>query len=233
MTGVPPSIVGNAGRATYDTNYQISPIVLQGGIVGGNAFAPISRFTAGLSPNTRFVPVVGASVVSQSIGMYPFANQYVAANATIQQPLTISIRMISPVDQPGGYATKNQSFMSLATSLQNHNAAGGVYFVATPAYTYSYVVMTAMTDVTVDVPGGQQQIEWQMDFIQPILTISGALAAQNRLLSLLSGGQQVTPNASGAIAWTGQPGSGQATSGNPATLAALQTPSLSVNVNAQ
>jgi len=187
--------MSNPVSQAYNQAFQVSPIILVGGIVAnaqGGAL-PITSFLP--TPTTPddvilFVPLPGGTLVNNTVGMYPFANQQVAANAIIEQPLTISYVMIAPVRDPGGYTTKTAILTSLATSLQNHNAAGGLYNCATPAYLYNNCIMTGMTEV----PGGetkQQQTRWQLDFIQPIVTQAAAAAAQSKLMSKLTAGSQV------------------------------------------
>src|SRR5690242_11026591 len=75
------------------------------------------NFTAGLlsggagtdlsDPNldnffANFEPIPGARLISQQVGHYPFANQAVAANAVIPQPLPVSLLMKCPARPPGG-----------------------------------------------------------------------------------------------------------------------------------
>jgi hypothetical protein len=85
-----------------------------------------------------------------------------------------------------------------------------MYIVATPAYVYNFVVMTNMSDITSE-GSRQQMIEWQFDFIQPILTLAAAQASYNALIQQLQNGGQFT----GPPAWTGNPAS------TPADLAAV------------
>jgi hypothetical protein len=196
----------DAARTKYDQAYQNSPIILSGGIVSGvsGGMMPITSLLnqPHSSPDDyiRFLPIPGGNLISNSVGMYPFANQQVAANAIIQQPLSISLLMIAPVRDSGGYSAKQALLTGLRTSLNNHNSAGGLYNIATPAYLYTYCVMTAMTDVT----GGdtkQKQVTWQLDFIQPIVTVAGAKSAMSGLMQKLTNGSKVTtPNHSGANA---------------------------------
>jgi hypothetical protein len=209
------SVLANAARTLYDLAFQISPIILTGGSVAsvpGGAL-PIIMLTGqlasfvqgaltggGLSTDdffARFLVVPGGNLVNNAIGMYPFANQQVAANAIIQQPLSISLVMECPVRDDMGYLTKTAILTSLATSLKNHNTSGGLYTIATPAYLYTNCIMTSMTDVT----GGatkQQQVRWQFDFVQPIVTVQGAQATMNGLMSKVSNGSQVTDSS-----WSG------------------------------
>jgi hypothetical protein len=210
----------NAARSQYDLAFQISPIILQGGIVSGvqGNLQPIINLP-GLSSNSgepfaRFLPMPGSTLVNQSVGMYPFANQAVAANATIQQPLTISLAMIIPVNQHGGYLTKLSTFSALQQTLVSHNAAGGLYIIATPAYIYNAMIMTAMTDITpeISLEGDKQvQSQYQLDFIQPIVTQQQANAAQSSLIQKITNGSK----------FTGKPGWSGNQSSSPANLAGI------------
>lgn len=215
----------SAFRTVYDLSFQVSPIILNGGIVANTlgGMMPIIGLTgqlAALAGNAvtglingqtpslddfyaRFVPVPGATVISNAVASFPFANQSVAANAIIEQPLAISLIMIAPVKDAGGYLSKLATFTSLRTSLRAHNAAGGTYHIATPAYIYTNCLMTGMQDVTSGEGGKQQQIQWQIDFVKPLITESDALSAQNSLMSKVTGGQQIMPSGlAGTSIWS-------------------------------
>lgn len=215
--------IANASRTAYDLAFQVSPIVLTGGlasgILGGNLpisalYGQVAGFVQGaLSTGSlgtedfqyRFVPLPGSTVISQTVGMYPFANQLVAANATVQQPLSISLQMIAPVKDAGGYLTKLAIFTALQQSLLSHNASGGSYTVATPSFIYTGCLLTSVTDIT-GAETKQQQVAWQFDFVQPLISKQQALAAQSALMSKLSNGAQITsPSWSSAGATNGQP----------------------------
>ena len=146
----------------------------------------------------KYVPIPGGTVINNAIATYPFANQQVAANAIIEQPKNISLRMIAPVRDTGGYLTKTAIFTALQTALQNHNNAGGTYTIATPAFLYTDCVMTTMTDIT---SGNtkQQQIEWQLDFIKPLISTSDANAAFSNQMAKLSGGNVLTSSSPSGI----------------------------------
>ena len=213
--------ISDAFRSTYDLAFQVSPIILVGGIASNTlgGMLPIIALTGQLAGAVqgalssgslstddffaRFVPAPGSTLINQQVATYPFANQVVAANATIQQPLNISLRMIAPVKDTAGYLTKLAIWTALQNSLAAHNAAGGTYTIATPAYPYTNCILTQMTDVT---GGGtkQQQIEYQLDFIQPLVTQQQAATAFNSLISKLSSGAQIsgaTP-AAGSSFWS-------------------------------
>lgn len=207
----------------YDLAFQVSPIILVGGIAAnalggmlpiisltGQTVAAIQGALSSGSISTddffaRFVPVPGSTLVSQRVATYPFANQQVAANATIQNPLAISLRMIAPVKDTAGYLTKLAIWTALQTSIVAHNAAGGTYIVATPANIYSNCLLLDIVDVT---GGGtkQQQIEYQWNFTKPLITGQQATTAYNSLMSKLAGGGQVTPPTTAGTSFWSNPG---------------------------
>lgn len=216
-------------RTIYDLAFQISPIFLQGGIAASVPFGmlPVIALTGQIASFAqaavlgqafniedffaRFVPLPGSSVVSQSIGLYPFANQAVAGNATIQNPLSVSLRMIAPVKSPSGYITKLPILSALSSAFAQHNNAGGTYVVATPAKIYETMIMLDMIDITGD--QRQQQIEWQLDFVAPLISQQDAQAAFNGLMSKIASGGVTSPFAgwSGSNAALGSPAPGAIT----------------------
>lgn len=208
-----------AAAVAYDLAFQISPIILVGGIaantlggmlpiiaLGGQALSALQgALSNGINTDAffaRYVPVPGSTLINQSIATYPFANQATAANATIQQPLAISLRMIAPVKDTAGYLTKLAIWTSLQNSLVAHNAAGGSYTIATPWFIYTNCLLQTITDTTGG-DGKQQQIMAQWDFVQPLTTQMQASSAYNSLMSKLSGGAQVGPaTAPGTSIWS-------------------------------
>ena len=226
------SAIANAARTAYDVAFQVSPIILTGGIVSntnGSALPIIalvgqaSAFANGALTDgfgmddfyARFVPLPGTTAISNSIGTYPFANQNVAANAIIRQPLNVSLQMIAPVRNSGGYFTKLAIFTALQQSLQSHMAAGGTFSIATPSYIYTGCLLVSMTDITSGTTK-QQQIIWQMDFVQPLVSLQQAQAAYSGQMSKLSNGQVVTTSSPSGLA--GVPSQG-ALSGVPQQVA--------------
>jgi hypothetical protein len=212
--------LSDAARFAYDLAFQVSPVILVGGIASNTlgGMLPIISLTGqvagavqgALSSGSlstddffaRFVPVPGSTLVSQQVATYPFANQQVAANSTIQNPLTISLRMIAPVKDAAGYLTKLSIWSALQSSIIAHNAAGGTYTIATPASIYSNCLLLDIVDVT---GGGtkQQQIEYQWNFTKPLITGQQATSAYNSLMSKLSSGGQVTPpTTAGSSFWS-------------------------------
>ena len=220
-------MTASLGRSAYDLAFQVSPIILVDGIAKGTlgnmlplialtgqaaAFAQ-GALTGTLSTNdffARFIPVPGSTLINNTVGTYPFANQQVAANAIIQQPLTISLEMIAPVKDKGGYLSKLAIFTALQSSFVAHNNAGGTYSIATPAYIYTNCLMTGMQDITAG-DTNQKQIMYQLDFVQPLITGQQATASYNSLMAKAAGGQQITsPSWSSAVAASGQPSQGAA-----------------------
>lgn len=206
----------NPGYAAYKLSFQLSPIILTDGIAqnipGGMlpiiAITEALNFTVGLLGGgenlsldnffANFEPLTGSTLVDNQVGTYPFANQAVAANAIIAQPLAISMRMICPARNGAGFATKLATMMALQAALEQHNSSGGTYTIATPSYFYTNCLMLKMTDVTAG-DGKQVQTEYQLDFTRPLLTLSSANRAMNSLLSKISSGTAID----GTPAWSG------------------------------
>ena len=199
----------SSGGASFKLEFQISPIVMTGGIAAnilGGALPVLSlsnaiSFVGGLlTPGSDaiglddyfayFQPLPGGTLIDQQIGMYPFANQAVAANAVIQQPLTISMLMVCPAGRGGGYASKSAMMQSLQASFYSHNTSGGLYTILTPSFPYVDCVMTAMTDVS---SGQTKQVQnaYKLDFLKPLVTLAAAAGAQNALMSQISSGMPV------------------------------------------
>lgn len=226
MSAVPPLLSVSGARAQYELAFQISPIILQGGIAASaqGGMLPITHYTGGPPKSADdafalYLPMPGSTLISQAVGMYPFANQAIAANATIQQPLTLSMVMIAPVNQTGGYLSKFHTFSALQRALEQHNASGGTYIVATPAFMYTDLLLTAMTDITpeigLDEPAKQVQMQYQLDFVKPLVTLAGAAAAQSALIQKITNGSKIT----GTPAWSGNSASSPAN--NPGVTGAL------------
>lgn len=202
-------------RDIYDLAFQVSPIALTGGIASGlpGQTLPIILLFSGLLGTAqnilssgglslqdfpwRFVPVPGSTALNQTVATYPFANRQIAANATVQQPKSLSLRMIAPVQSTGGYITKLPAFTSLQTTLEKHNNNGGTYTVVMPSLIYTNCLMLSVTDSTPD-SSKQKQIMWTWNFLQPLITKQEAVAAVGGLMNLINNGSQITSNA-----WSG------------------------------
>src|SRR5690242_5284664 len=111
--------IANAARTAYDLAFQVSPIVLVGGtyanslggampiigLVGQLAALGQGLLTSGISTDAffaRYKVLPGGTLINNTVGKYPFANQQVAANAIIQQPKNVSLMMICPVKDTAG-----------------------------------------------------------------------------------------------------------------------------------
>ncbi len=220
-------VLNTIGRVIFRLGFEISPIVLQGGIAsnipGGMlpivAITEAANFVATLLNGTidvnldnffaHFRPLPGSTLVDNTIGSYPFANQAVAANAVITQPLKLSMQMICPVRQAGGYTAKLITFMALKQILDNHINLGGLFVVATPAYIYQNLILLTLTD-TSNGESAQVQNTWQFDFIKPLVTQAQAAQSLNTLMSKLNNGQPTAGATSGPDAVTGTPVGGSA-----------------------
>lgn len=215
-------------RSDFQTSYELSPIVMTGGsssdVPGG--MTPVvsvtdsGNFPDGLSgaasqggPDdyfAKFVVLPGGTLIDNAVGEYPFANQAVAANAIITQPLAVSLLMLCPV-RDGGWAAKQATMTSLVAAMKAHVNAGGTFTVATPAFIYTDMLLLKLVDVS-DGETKQVQVAWQWNFYKPLLTLADADEAENNLMRKLSGG---TPVAGDPPSWSGSP----PTVGNPPSLA--------------
>jgi hypothetical protein len=223
----------SAGLAAFKLSFQLSPIILTGGIAtnipGGMlpivAITEALNFTEGLLSGgdplsdlddffANFWPVAGGTLIDQVLGEYPFANQAVAANAVITQPLVISLRMVCPARGEAGYGIKLATMMGLQATIAQHNASGGTYTVVTPSFFYTNCVHLRLYD-TSNTASKQAQNTYQWDFRRPLLTLQDAQQAQNNLMSQISNGTAI----SGAPSWSGL----GPTTGNPASLGAIGT----------
>ena len=220
--------------------YQVCPIVLSGGIASqilGSMLPIMSLFgmggIAGLpllgGLPLPFDPVdlddafgafnvlPGGTLVNQQIAKYPFANQSVAANATIREPLTLSVIMDAPMRGPNAWLIKQAIMTSLKFTLDAHNNAGGTYIVMTPAYMYDNLIMVSMTDNSRS-NNSLPQNAWRFDFERPLVALADLQNAQNQLMSKITGGAQITdPSQSGIQQGSTSPQS--TLSSNPASLA--------------
>lgn len=223
----------SAGLAVWKLAFQLSPIILTGGlakVMPGQMLPLIAitealNFPLGLLSGgsdsldldgffANFDPLPGATLINQDLARYPFGNQGIAANAVIQQPLVVSMRMTTPAKGPLGYFLKLAVFQALQAALSLHNQSGGTYIVMTPSYVYTSCVLRALRDTS---GGGSRQPQnaWTFDFEQPLITLSDIQAAQSSLMSQISGSLQLpgqTP------AWSGIGAAGGTTTGLAGTV---------------
>lgn len=194
--------------------FEISPIILVDGIAGsipGNmlpivVFTEAANFTLGLLGGAsvfnldnffaHFKPMPGATLISNDIGKYPFANQAVAANAVIAKPLNVSLQMICPARGSLGYAAKLATMIAVKATLQQHISLGGTFTVLTPSFIYTNCLLTNMRHLS-DAESKQAQVIWGLDFEQPLLTEAQAALSFNSLISRITGGVKTD------TAWSG------------------------------
>ena len=214
------------GTAQFTLSYELCPIIFCGGIAQNmpGGVLPITSITEAESfPDgvlnsggplslddyfAHFVPLPGGTLGENQIGEYPFANQAVAGNAVIAQPLIISALMICPARDEDGYAIKAAIMASLVQAMAQHDSLGGTYTYVTPTYFYTDLIRLRMVDVST-AQSKQAQNSYQIDFRRPLLTLEEAQSAQNTLMSKLSNGTQISgqPSYSGGAAAVGQPSS--------------------------
>jgi hypothetical protein len=236
----------SGGAVQFAVAYQLSPIVLTGGLAGnipGGMLPIISLLqsrdydlgvlstSSQLDPDeffAQFTPLPSGSLIENQVGHYPFVNQAVAANAIIADPLHVSLLMQCPARDPGSYNSRQSILTSLQGSISQHIAQGGMFNVATPAYIYTNCLLLSLKDITATGATAQPQIQWQWDFEQPLVTLQAAQAAQNNSMSKITSQTQNAGDPPGSIPAqnaVGQPGSGQAANVVPA---AQQPPATSV-----
>ncbi len=223
------------GETAWRMGFQLSPIILVGGIaptfLGGYlpimAITEIANFPAGLLSGSpvgtdnffaNFRPMSGSSIISQEIAKFPFANQTVAANSIITQPLQVSMEMTVIARTRFGYYEKLAIMLALREALYAHNTSGGRYIIMTPSFVYVNCLMKSMTDIS-NPRTAQPQNTWQLDFEKPLITLGDAEAAENSLMSWISRGTEIqgTPSATGVLASTTNPASLSGAAASPLT----------------
>lgn len=215
-----------ASNTQQQLSFQVNPIILTGGVaaqIPGGMLPIMSIFSQSSFDSATFLGLPysaadlddafgafnvlpGGTLINQSIGKYPFAEQSVAANAVIREPLTISVIMDAPMRGANAWAIKMAVMTALKATLDSHNRSGGTYTVVTPAYQYDNLIMTSLTDNS---RGNNPlpQNAWRFDFERPLVALQELQQAFNQFTQKIS--NQVPPGG-----MTG-PNPGQV-SGNPA-----------------
>ncbi|ELG6814420.1 hypothetical protein Q6Y84_001064 [Salmonella enterica] len=200
-------------REMYKLGFEISPVILCEGIAqaipGGMlpivALTQSASFVTGLLGGAinltdldkyfcHWKPVQGATIVDYDIARHPFANQIVAANALLAQPLRVALEMKAPVNENTGAMTKLVTISALQSVLQAHANLGGTFIVATPSVIYNRCILRTVKDVTSG-NDALPQLTWMWDFEQPLITKTGAEQAVNNFLGKIGGGDKVTESA--------------------------------------
>lgn len=212
----------SAGYSLFKLAFQISPIMLVNGIatnIPGGMLPIVSvtesaNFSIGLLGDgsssltldnffAHYEPMPGSTLIENQLGTYPFANQSVAGNAIITQPLSLSLKMTCPAKGFLGMGTKLVTMIALKRVLDEHIALGGTFTVVTPSYFYTNGVLLRLVDISPGITGENKQAQtlWQWDFSFPLLTLEQADTIQNSLMSKLSSGTQIQ----GDPSWSGVP----------------------------
>jgi hypothetical protein len=200
----------NAARSAWQALYEVNPLFLVGGSFAnfpggiypfsGLAGALLGVVQGALGSGQPFLGewlvMPGGKMISQSVAIYPYASQQVAANATVQEPLTLSMLLRAPVKDGFGYLTKSAILTSLKVALTAHNNAGGTYTVFTPGLLYQNGLLLDVFDATAG-ETKQVQVDWQFDFFFPLITKQAATAAFSSAMAKIAGRQPVT----GAPSW--------------------------------
>lgn len=222
------------GASVYRLSYEVAPITLVGGVASGvpgggmNLLSVLDNLAlGGLTgdgdlgvPFAEFMPLPGGTLVENQYGTYPFANNTVAANARVKQPLAVSMLMRVPVRTPGGFDTKTQVMTALQNTLEQHVEGGGFFAVATPSFLYVNMLLLKLHDVSSGATL-QTQVEYQWDFFAPLITREDAEGAQNAMMSLLSSGGATDGALSGVAPTIGAGGTGATPAVSPAASGAI------------
>lgn len=202
-------------RELYRLGFEISPVILCNGVAEAipGGMLPIVALTQSASFVTGLIggainltdldkyfchwrPVQGSTMADYDIARHPFANQTVAANALLAQPLRVSLMMDAPVNENTGAMTKLVTLSSLQAVLQAHANLGGTYIVATPSLIYNNCILKTVKDSSTGNDPLPQR-SWLWDFEQPLITTTDADRAVTNFLKRIDAGD---PNK--APSWT-------------------------------
>lgn len=200
-------------RSDYIVSNQVSPIILVGGVAGTGMLPIVSvlssqNYDLGVLSSAgpdyfsqffgQFRVLPGHTLMDNEVATYPLANQTVAANAIITQPLKVALEMLVPADENMTVSSKLARMTALKSLLDKHTAMGGYYNVSTPSYIYQGCLLVNLSDETDDDDGSQAQVRWVWQFMQPLLTEQAAQAAQNQAMSKISSQTQNAGNPPGS-----------------------------------
>lgn len=193
-------------RELYRLGFEISPVILCNGVAEAipGGMLPIVALTQSASFVTGLIggainltdldkyfchwrPVQGATMVDYDIARYPFANQTVAANALLAQPLRVSLMMDAPVNENTGAMTKLVTLSALQAVLQAHANLGGTYIVATPSIIYNNCILKTVKDSSTGNDPLPQR-SWLWDFEQPLIATTDADRAVTNFLKRIDAG---------------------------------------------
>jgi len=143
-----------------------------------------------------FTVLPGGTLIRQEAATNPFANQHVASNATIFDPLNVSLVWDTPMRGLNAWNRKYAVMQNVQARLYAHNNGGGTFTVVTPAYIYTNMILEDLSDAS---RGGQPipQNAWRFNFTKPLITLADLSAAQSALMAKLTAGLPTDG------AWTG------------------------------
>ena len=168
-------VSGIAGQGELSLDTILNPLASGAGYKGASSQGIYSYINFGV-----FSVLPGGMLIENEIAHYPLANQAVAANAVITNPLRISLDMVAPAYDEIPFSLKQTIFTALKSVLDQHTALGGYYTVYTPAYIYNNCLLESLVDGSDYEPGGQPQVRWIWNFEQPLLTVQQGQAAQSQ-----------------------------------------------------
>ncbi len=204
--------------------YEIAPIMLVGGIAANlnNGSASILMVTEGdeganyADPNDYFAhfrPMPGGTLIDFDSAKYPIFSMAMAANAMLQKPLRIGLRMDCPARTGrNNYPSIQTTITRIQQQLQAHILAGGTFTVATPGFIYQNCLLIGVRDVS-SVSGAKVQTAFELDFEQPLITQAQAQQTYGSLMNKLANGLPVSnpPSYSGVSTSIGNAQSSQPT----------------------
>jgi len=195
------NLFNTAAREEFRFKYEISPLLLKNGIAENmpDKVMPIIQLTqqGGYPINSNgyfanFKVVTGSTLMQNSIGQYPFANQATAGNAIIQQPVNVSLLMYCPANHNYPTDSRSSIIASLIASINSHIQQGGLFVVYTPLYIYDNCVLVGMRDAS-EGENSAMQNAIIFDFQRPqIMDANEAQGAQNNLMSKISKGEKLS-----------------------------------------
>jgi hypothetical protein len=153
-----------------------------------------------------FTVVPGGTLVKDEVAQFPFANQWVASNAQIFQPLEISLMWDVPMRGANVWTQRMSVITQLQAVLTNHINSGGTFTITTPSFIYVNLLMTNMSDAS----RGNSPIPqnaWRFDFVKPLIAITDLQAAQAALVGKVSAGLVTNGQWTGTLAGSNLPAS--------------------------
>lgn len=195
-------VAGVAGQGQIPISVYLNQTAFRGGITSIQSPAGNNPAQAGSSHNNFgvFSVLPGGTLIDNQIAHYPLANQAVAANAVVTQPLKISLEMTAPALDVVPFSLKQSVFRALKSALDQHISLGGYFTVQTPAYVYENCLLENLVDGSdADFEGAQPQIRWIWSFEQPLLTVQQGQAAQSQAAARITNNQYNVGDPPGSV----------------------------------